>query len=513
VTDQEQFALSWQPSDAGMIGDDFHAMVVTDIPPLVPLELIPVIARPVVTTTTTTTLPTSSCSVELVHREANALVFAAIGGPTAGYISDGPYDAATASLVSPFGASLQASAVSATGSSSATLRAESVIHRNPGSGDFEGVEGGFIAEVICTPGPEEACVSHAVTTSTANDTLRFVVDGAPVPYVGRATLSTDSPGYGLSRLRLSEAKSGVVFDFHVENTNSGMQSGLLAPGVYDVSVGASTQATSTEQAGIQHVDFLLSLGRCGQEATTTTTITTSTSTTTTVPTTTTTLTTTGSTSTTTTITLPTTTTTLLPVLLRDSYRLYNASGPDAPSVELVDEFRMVTVDLGSVLRFFVPVAVGAGQPIDPETSQTCYQHPGAAFFSELQVSNIFGAQSLSIGDPSVLCVPTEPARIAVDHFTCYEATGSDVEQTLDLSDAFQTQTVDVVAPVLFCTPTDKNGEGIVAAAHHLTCYATDPIGMVAGPVAETNQFHQAELAVAEAVGVCVPSVLTAVIAP
>jgi hypothetical protein len=219
------------------------------------------------------------------------------------------------------------------------------------------------------------------------------------------------------------------------------------------------------------------------------------------PITTTTSSTTSSTSTSTT----TSTTTTLPGTERDPYRVYGATGPDGPSVTLTDELRTETVDLGSVLFFLTPAGIDGTPFLEQTIAQACYDHPGAPFAGTAEVVHRLGSESLAVGDPLALCVPSEATGIAVNPYACYAATGDSLAEPHTLADDFQAQAVQVLEPFLVCVPVAVDGAGVVNASEYLTCYLTDPAGTAAGPVGITNVFHTDTLDVGGPVGLCVPS--------
>ncbi len=248
---------------------------------------------------------------------------------------------------------------------------------------------------------------------------------------------------------------------------------------------------------------------CGASPTTTssTTLATTTTTTSSTTTTSTTETTTPTTSTT------TTTTATLPPGAGFDYRLYPATGPDAPSVTLVDEFRNETVDLDAVDFHLAPSGIGGAFPVDPRSDLTCYQHPGAVFSGSASVVNRFSAntQALTLTGPIATCVPRDDALVQVDHFTCYGASGSSVDTPLTIFDRFQSESVTVGAPTLYCTPTDKNGEGVlVPPTPQVVCYGATPQGAAPGGFEVTNQFHTAPLDLAAPAALCVSSFVESV---
>jgi len=93
----------------------------------------------------------------------------------------------------------------------------------------------------------------------------------------------------------------------------------------------------------------------------------------------------------------------------------------------------------------------------------------------------------------------------VDHFKCYTAEGDSVNQIVDLQDQFDIEPDVLVAkPKLFCNPVDKNSEGILNPAAHLTCYKINDDGVKRNVFVE-NQFGVQTLKVGKPELLCVPS--------
>jgi hypothetical protein len=198
----------------------------------------------------------------------------------------------------------------------------------------------------------------------------------------------------------------------------------------------------------------------------------------------------------------------------DHFRVYpNAGGfgIDGPLVQIDDQFGSQTTDLGSPIRFMVPVSKNGEPLFDFFSHLTCYQIIDGTAGPAVISTNQFGAQPLTLGMPDSLCAPTEklisPGPVNVDHYKCYFASGASVDVGVALQDQFGSTTAIVLNPRLFCTPADKNGEGIVDAITHLTCYDTTPPGVAPGPIPILNQFLPApdQLALLEANMLCAPS--------
>jgi hypothetical protein len=210
-------------------------------------------------------------------------------------------------------------------------------------------------------------------------------------------------------------------------------------------------------------------------------------------------------SSTTTVSSTTTSTTLfVPGGSRDPYRLYAATGPDAPEVSLMTQCAAETVDLGAVQFYLAPAGVDGALPLSGTVALACYGHPGASFAGSAHVVHRFATQTLALGDPLAVCVPSE-AGDPVDAYVCHGASGPSLSQTLALEDDFQTQAVDVGAPFAFCLPASVAGSTFVNPLAYLACYETTPPGAAAGPVAIENAFHVTTIDAGSPGVVCVPT--------
>lgn len=179
-----------------------------------------------------------------------------------------------------------------------------------------------------------------------------------------------------------------------------------------------------------------------------------------------------------------------------SYPTTPGAGLDGPIVQIADQFGSQVTDLGSPIRFLVPVDKNDEGLTDPISHLTCYQITDGVAGPPVISTNQFGVQPLTLGDPDSLCVPTEklisPGLVDIDHYKCYQAAGAQIDIGVGLIDQFQARTTLVLEPKLFCTPADKNGEGIDDPITHLTCYSTNPIGLAPGLIPIANQFVAAD---------------------
>jgi hypothetical protein len=203
----------------------------------------------------------------------------------------------------------------------------------------------------------------------------------------------------------------------------------------------------------------------------------------------------------------------------DHYKLYDAFGPDAPTVTIADQFGvMPDVDLGEVFYLLNPVAKSCPScepPIVVEPAQHLVGYEILDVAPPLGVSivNQFGPQEIVVRDPAFLAVPSEktettlpptPVPLTIDHYKCYQADGPAIGLAVSLTDQFGTAPAMVGPVVFFCNPADKNGEGIVNLDGHLTCYEIDH-SFTPLEVTIRNQFHETPIDVDLPFALCVPS--------
>jgi len=147
--------------------------------------------------------------------------------------------------------------------------------------------------------------------------------------------------------------------------------------------------------------------------------------------------------------------------------------------------------------FCSPVAIGLGdqepqEVSDPDTSLTCYEqkywkyskhfhkwwkhkkHRRRSDHQELQITNIFGEQTLKVKDPGQLCLPSviDETELTSDlnRFKCSaakKARGTEFARTeVTVGD----EILKVIQPVSLCTPVDEENKEIEDATTHLACY-------------------------------------------
>jgi hypothetical protein len=179
----------------------------------------------------------------------------------------------------------------------------------------------------------------------------------------------------------------------------------------------------------------------------------------------------------------TTTSTTLPGNLGDHFKCYRVRegsrrfhpGP----VSLVDQFGAAANVAEEPERLCNPVDKEGEGISDPTAHLMCYDLASQPGFEPraVVVRNQFGDQILTVIRPDSLCVPAEKdgveSPLDLNHFKCYRVAqrhGKFAARTVELADQFETKRTVVQKPVLMCNPVDKNGEGIVDPAAHLTCY-------------------------------------------
>jgi probable HAF family extracellular repeat protein len=171
-------------------------------------------------------------------------------------------------------------------------------------------------------------------------------------------------------------------------------------------------------------------------------------------------------------------------------------------VSLSDQFGDTVQIVKRGRQLCAPIDVQGAEASDPEAHLVCYDlvrprgqrrrpRPEPV---ELRVSNPFGVdQPLRVrrpDRPKRLCVPStvervesgaapgDPGELELDHFLCYavRARSRDFNPIeFSLADLFQTSERLLKKPRWLCNPVDKNGEGILDPAAHLTCYDVRPL--------------------------------------
>ena len=135
---------------------------------------------------------------------------------------------------------------------------------------------------------------------------------------------------------------------------------------------------------------------------------------------------------------------------------------------------------------------------------------GLTEFGELITINTTSGAGTFVANTDFVAFGASTAP-AIDHYKCYQAQGYAPLETVNLEDEFGKEPkVWVGKPAFFCNPVNKNGEGILNPAVHLTCYQIESKGEKRDVVVE-NQFGEQTLTVEEPGLLCVPSGKTAVV--
>ena len=128
---------------------------------------------------------------------------------------------------------------------------------------------------------------------------------------------------------------------------------------------------------------------------------------------------------------------------------------------------------------------------DPTAHLTCYRTKDQSVTPtfrhvNVEVTNAFGTQQLTLTKPFRLCVPSEkgivpaaptPSSLNIDHYRCYKANFKKgfvftPPTGVAIGDQFESTTADVRPGnrLIFCNPVSKNGSPILDPATHLTCF-------------------------------------------
>lgn len=147
---------------------------------------------------------------------------------------------------------------------------------------------------------------------------------------------------------------------------------------------------------------------------------------------------------------------------------------------LTDQFGTVSTTTGKAARFCNPVDENGEGINDPTAHLACYDLPDDPGFQrrEVIVENHFGTQTLRVMKRESLCVGAEkdgvPSSLRTNDFQCYRVQQvrgrTFTSRTVSLQDQFEAKQTVVVKPQLLCNPVDRDGQGIVDPAGHLTCY-------------------------------------------
>jgi hypothetical protein len=205
----------------------------------------------------------------------------------------------------------------------------------------------------------------------------------------------------------------------------------------------------------------------------------------------------------------------------DHYTAYTAKPEDRfipQVVTLTDQFGTLTATVLKPTLLLNPVNKNNEGIEDPLRHLLCYKNRYSVRLTprRVEVTNQFGAQTLAVKTPSLLCNPaatngglnTQPSN----HFQCYKTRPETrlLPPPVVLGDEFQSTSATVLKSKLLCNPVDKNGEGILDPVAHLHCYAIKPaVRVPEQSVTVTDQFRVLESYHARGPKLlCVPSLKT-----
>jgi len=121
---------------------------------------------------------------------------------------------------------------------------------------------------------------------------------------------------------------------------------------------------------------------------------------------------------------------------------------------------------------------------------------------------LVGANQSPLGpDGTAITIIRDDPAPTLDHFVCYKVKELShiAPQVVLLEDQFQNGSAWVHKAKSLCVPADKNGEGIMDADSHLTCYEVKPRENARADVVVENQFGSQELRIRRSKTLCVPS--------
>jgi hypothetical protein len=109
----------------------------------------------------------------------------------------------------------------------------------------------------------------------------------------------------------------------------------------------------------------------------------------------------------------------------------------------------------------------AMQPAVTFSHFECYQAKfGGQFGATVELTDQFQQYNSGVGAPQLFCTPVMKKVISghnlrvpspADHLTCYSIQGPSIDQTRKMQNQFIRNTVTVGTPTLLCVPTHKTG--------------------------------------------------------
>ena len=211
---------------------------------------------------------------------------------------------------------------------------------------------------------------------------------------------------------------------------------------------------------------------------------------------------------------------LPPPVSLDHFLLYSVmyGAPLGVSVGLIDQFVDEQVDVGEPVLFANPVQKTVGDEVteieNPDKHLVFYAIEGGVFQTQVQIDNQFGEQTLDVGNPYYLGVPSEKVNFVevkpLDHFKCYDVVDAPpLDVYVDLMDQFDYyDNVQVKYANWFCNPVEKTLEvptAIVNPDNHLTIYTLLNVEPQMWQVEVESQFGLQELTVVGPVALAVPT--------
>jgi hypothetical protein len=178
---------------------------------------------------------------------------------------------------------------------------------------------------------------------------------------------------------------------------------------------------------------------------------------------------------------------------RDDFACYKAPAVKGTlaratsTLMLTGELGAATVTLGKPRLLCPPTSRDGGAVANPTTSLRCYKiqagkQPKLAQ-RNVVVANDFGEQTLSVGKPQLLCVPSDVddvvSTLGIDHFECHKAKPAAgapraATRSVWIENPLDAATVTVAKAKLFCDPVATNGAIVEDPSARLVCYKTAP---------------------------------------
>ena len=148
-------------------------------------------------------------------------------------------------------------------------------------------------------------------------------------------------------------------------------------------------------------------------------------------------------------------------------------------VLLEDRFEAASFNIGGTTEVCSALSMPEGQNARRLACIRLRRASGVEKSRVVQVHNALGSLTLSVGKATQLCMPAgsnqAPADPGLDGYKCYAAgtkygTPRFRPVTMTLGDEFGAGSVDVIQPEMLCNPTRVAGGGVEHDAVHLVCY-------------------------------------------